>query len=96
MRPYLPDQIERVRDITRPYLATHGEPMAWGWEAVEELGIIDIKRPEFGDAVTFREGEVPVFWVMILQQWFDIESEEPRLTISGLWRNAPNCCHGGR
>jgi uncharacterized protein YcsI (UPF0317 family) len=34
-----------------------------GWEAVEELGIEDIERPEFGEKVEFREGEVPVFWV---------------------------------
>ena len=41
----------------------HGEPIAWGWEGMEELGIKDINKPDFGDAVTFREGEVPVFWV---------------------------------
>lgn len=29
MRPYRPEDIERVRDITRPYLETHGEPIAW-------------------------------------------------------------------
>jgi uncharacterized protein YcsI (UPF0317 family) len=27
-----------------------------------ELGIADIMRPDFGDPVTFRPGEVPVFW----------------------------------
>lgn len=29
MRPYKPEDIERVRAITRPYLETHGEPIAW-------------------------------------------------------------------
>lgn len=29
MRPYKPEDVERVRDITRPYLETHGEPIAW-------------------------------------------------------------------
>lgn len=30
MRPYRPEQIEHVREVTRPYLSTHGEPIAWG------------------------------------------------------------------
>lgn len=29
MRPYRPEDIERVRAITRPYDRTHGEPIAW-------------------------------------------------------------------
>lgn len=29
MRPYKVEDIERVRDTTRPYLETHGEPIAW-------------------------------------------------------------------
>ena len=28
----------------------------------EELGIHDINKPDYGDAVTIHEGEVPVFW----------------------------------
>jgi len=77
MRPYKPEDVERVRDITRPYLETHGEPIAWvrhptlqlkcqlmrqGAEAATQLGITDINNPEFGDAPLIREGEVPVFW----------------------------------
>jgi uncharacterized protein YcsI (UPF0317 family) len=30
---------------------------------MKELGIKDIDKPHYGDAVTFREGEIPVFWV---------------------------------
>jgi uncharacterized protein YcsI (UPF0317 family) len=29
MRPYKKADVERVRDITRPYVKTHGEPVAW-------------------------------------------------------------------
>lgn len=63
MRPYKPEDIERVRDVTRPYLATHGEPIAWGWNAAEWLGIRNVRRPDFGQAQAFEKGEVPVFWV---------------------------------
>lgn len=63
MRPYRASDIERVRDITRPFLATHGEPIAWGWKAVKELGIIDINKPEWGEAPLMDENDfVPVFW----------------------------------
>ncbi|KAI9798709.1 MAG: hypothetical protein M1825_005036 [Sarcosagium campestre] len=62
MRPYLPEDIPRVRDITRPFFNMHGEPLDWGWNACARLGINDIQKPEFGDPVEFLPGEVPVFW----------------------------------
>lgn len=65
MRPYRLEDVEKVREVTRPYLATHGEPVAWGWESVEKLGIGDLDRPDFGEPQVIEEGEVPVFWVSI-------------------------------
>jgi uncharacterized protein YcsI (UPF0317 family) len=65
MRPYKEELVERVRRVTARYAGMHGEPLAWGWAAVAELGIADIERPEFGDPVEVREGEVPVFWVSL-------------------------------
>lgn len=56
MRLYPTAEIERVRDITRPYVATHGEPIDWGWEAVDRLGIKDITAPEFGDPPVLHDG----------------------------------------
>lgn len=64
MRPYPPDAIEQVRDLTRPFIATHGEPIAWGAEGAAALGINDPtgQNPDFGDPSEIREGEVPVYW----------------------------------
>ncbi|KAK8134015.1 hypothetical protein PG984_006027 [Apiospora sp. TS-2023a] len=73
MRPYRLRDVERVRDITRGYSVTHGEPIAWGWEAVHSLGILDVDAPEWGEAPIAADGrplgqlqgsddEVPVFW----------------------------------
>ena len=62
MRPYHRGDIEKVRSITRLYVKTHGEPVAWGWDAVHQLGIHDIACPDFGDAVKIGPDEVPVFW----------------------------------
>ncbi|KAJ0110297.1 DUF1445 domain-containing protein [Diaporthe amygdali] len=73
MRSYKLQDIEKVREITSAYVSTHGEPIAWGWQAVAKLGIKDIDAPDFGDAPLTRYGkplgdeagsedEVPVFW----------------------------------
>lgn len=73
LRAYKKDQVERVRDITRPYSATHGEPIAWGWDALCRLGIEDIDKPDWGDAPLTLDGRplsevhgddenVPVLW----------------------------------
>ncbi|UPK89204.1 hypothetical protein LCI18_000139 [Fusarium solani-melongenae] len=71
MRPYKKQDINRVRRITNRHNNTHGEPIAWGWEAVKALGISDIDEPEWGappltlDGRRFSEAqddEVPVFW----------------------------------
>ncbi|KAJ5272326.1 hypothetical protein N7478_007451 [Penicillium angulare] len=62
MRPYRLEQIDRVREVTRPYLSTHGEPVAWGWDGAKQLGITDITKPDFGEPQIFEDDEVPVFW----------------------------------
>jgi len=72
MRPYSTSDVGRVREVTRSFVATHGEPIAWGWEAVHALGIQDITQPEWGQAQLkldgsgqfdeSDEGYVPVFW----------------------------------
>ncbi|KAH0343531.1 hypothetical protein KCU81_g5122, partial [Aureobasidium melanogenum] len=71
MRPYKRSDIERVRDITRPFVTTHGEPIAWGWDGMKSLGIPDISRPDWGDVPLEMDGQpldssnddvVPVFW----------------------------------
>ncbi|KAJ6446211.1 FKBP12-associated protein 1-like protein [Purpureocillium lavendulum] len=75
MRPYRRRDVERVRDITRRYGVTHGEPIDWGWDAMERLGIKDLQQPDWGDAPVGQYGgrlvrgdegdedaDVPVFW----------------------------------
>ncbi|KAM0253599.1 hypothetical protein ACHAQJ_007228 [Trichoderma viride] len=56
MRPYRKRDVDKVRSITRRFGATHGEPLDWGWEAVERLGIKDIDGPEWGDAPLDTDG----------------------------------------
>jgi len=60
MRPMTPDQAKAAHRITARMERAHGAPVHIGNPA--ELGITDLNQPQYGDAVTIRAGEVPVFW----------------------------------
>jgi uncharacterized protein YcsI (UPF0317 family) len=62
MRPYTPSQARAAAAITARFPAAHGAPIQIG--EPESLGIEPdrLGRPDFGEAVTIRPGEVPVFW----------------------------------
>jgi uncharacterized protein YcsI (UPF0317 family) len=60
MRPMTPEQAIAATRICSQFPRAHGEPVHAGDPA--GLGIADVSRPDFGDAVEVRTGEVPVFW----------------------------------
>lgn len=60
MRPMLPEQAVRAVQITTRFHVTHGAPIHMG--SPEAIGIDDLDNPDFGDPVTIRQGEIPVFW----------------------------------
>lgn len=60
MRPIPESRIEEVRALTAALPLAHGEPVAVGTGA--DLGIADLNRPDFGDPVDVRPGEVAAFW----------------------------------
>jgi len=62
MRPFSQDQVDLVSKITERFPKVHGGPVYSGWNFKSTLGIKDLSKPDFGDAVTINEGEIPVFW----------------------------------
>jgi len=60
MRPLEPSQAVRAVQITTRFHMAHGAPVYLGDSLA--LGIKDLAKPDFGDAVTIRPGEMPVFW----------------------------------
>ncbi len=60
MRPLTVAQSIRAVEITSRYTKAHGAPLHVGDPAA--IGIADISKPDFGDAVTIHPGELPVFW----------------------------------
>lgn len=60
MRPMLPEQAIRAAAITAGMPRVHGLPIHCG--NPEMIGIKDISSPDFGEPVTIKDGEIPVFW----------------------------------
>ncbi|SHJ63895.1 Uncharacterized protein YcsI, UPF0317 family [Shimia gijangensis] len=60
MRPIPEGQVNRTREICSRYPQAHGAPIAVGDPA--QIGIADLSRPDWGDAVDIKPGEVPVYW----------------------------------
>ncbi len=60
MRPIPHEKVSKAVQITARYPFVHGAPIYIGNPA--SIGIKDLSRPDFGDAVEIRDGEVPVFW----------------------------------
>jgi uncharacterized protein YcsI (UPF0317 family) len=60
MRPMTPEQAIRAVQVTTRFHLTHGAPVHLG--DPHKIGIADLDRPDFGDAVTIKPDEIPVFW----------------------------------
>jgi uncharacterized protein YcsI (UPF0317 family) len=60
MRPIPAALVPLAVRITSRFARVHGAPVHVG--APEALGIRDLSRPEWGDPVEIRPGELPVFW----------------------------------
>jgi uncharacterized protein YcsI (UPF0317 family) len=60
MRPFKPADAIRAIQITTRFPAVHGAPVHFG--KPELIGIKDVAKPDYGDAVSIQSDEVPVFW----------------------------------
>lgn len=60
MRPMSEKNAIRAVQVTSRFPSVHGAPIHIG--KPETIGIKNINHPDFGDQVTIKEGEVPVFW----------------------------------
>jgi uncharacterized protein YcsI (UPF0317 family) len=60
MRPMKPAAAIRAIQITTRFPSVHGAPVHIG--KPESIGIKDLARPDWGDAVPVHDDELPVFW----------------------------------
>ncbi|RHW37590.1 putative hydro-lyase [Lysinibacillus yapensis] len=85
MRPMSSADAIRAVQITSRFPAVHGAPLHIGDPS--QIGIYDLSTPDFGDAVTIKAGEVPVFWACgVTPQAVAMESK-PSIMIT----HAPGC-----
>lgn len=80
MRPMLPQDAVRAAEITARYPAVHGAPVHIG--SPESIGIADVMRPDYGDAVPLHAGEVPVFWACGVTPQSVIATVRPEFCIT--------------
>lgn len=80
MRPMKPDEAIRATQITSRFPSVHGAPVHIGDPSV--IGIKDIRQPDFGDAVTIHNDEVPVFWGCGVTPQAAVMASKPDLVIT--------------
>jgi uncharacterized protein YcsI (UPF0317 family) len=85
MRPLRPADAIRAIQITSRFPAVHGAPVHIGMP--ERIGIADLARPDYGDAVPVQDGELPVFWACGVTPQAVIASVRPEFCIT----HAPGC-----
>jgi len=79
MRPVPAAQVADAVRITSRYPAVHGAPVHIG--NPQELGIRDLSRPDFGDAVDIPDVHIPVFWACGVTPQAAVMQSRPPLAI---------------
>jgi uncharacterized protein YcsI (UPF0317 family) len=80
MRPLTPRDAIRAVQITTRFPSVHGAPVHIG--KPEMIGIKDVMKPDYGDAVEVRDDELPVFWACGVTPQVVIEQARPPICIT--------------
>lgn len=80
MRPMTPAQAIRATVITAQMPRVHGKPVHIGDPAA--IGIKDIDHPDFGESVTIKPGEIPVFWPCGVTPQAAVMAAKPPIVIT--------------
>jgi len=75
----------RAIQVTERMTAVHGAPVHIGFP--EAIGIKDLGKPDYGDAVAIEPGELPVFWACGVTPQAAIATAKPPFAIT----HAPGC-----
>jgi len=80
MRPMKPADAIRAVQITSRFPSVHGAPVHLGLPG--QIGIADIGKPDYGDAVPVGAGELPVFWACGVTPQAVIAQVKPEFCIT--------------
>lgn len=85
MRPFVAADAIRAVQICTRFPSVHGAPIHLGDPTL--IGIEDLQAPDFGDAVTVKKNEIPVFWACGVTPQVALEQARPELCIT----HTPGC-----
>jgi uncharacterized protein YcsI (UPF0317 family) len=85
MRPFRPADAIRAIQVSSRFPAVHGAPVHLGEPSL--IGIEDLDRPDFGEAVSLREGELPLFWACGVTPQVALAAARPPFAIT----HRPGC-----
>jgi uncharacterized protein YcsI (UPF0317 family) len=80
MRPIPAELVDAAIRLTARMPAVHGDPVHVGNPAA--LGIADLDRPDFGDAVRAEPDDVPVFWACGVTPQAAVMASKPPFAIT--------------
>jgi uncharacterized protein YcsI (UPF0317 family) len=80
MRPMTPANAIRAIQITTRFPAVHGAPVHIG--KPELIGISDLMKPDYGDAVPINADEIPVFWACGVTPQSVVSMAKPEFCIT--------------
>jgi uncharacterized protein YcsI (UPF0317 family) len=80
MRPMKPADAIRAIQITTRFPAVHGAPVHIG--KPELIGIRDLGKPDYGDAVPIKDDEIPVFWACGVTPQSVVATVKPEFCIT--------------
>ncbi|MFZ6657094.1 putative hydro-lyase [Undibacterium sp. TJN19] len=80
MRPMKAADAIRAIQITSRFPGVHGAPVHIGDPAL--IGIFDLSRPDYGDAVDIHDDELPVFWACGVTPQAALSQARPALCIT--------------
>ncbi len=85
MRPFVAADAIRAVQICTRFPSVHGAPVHLGEPSL--IGINDIASPDYGDAVTVHDEELPVFWACGVTPQVALEAAKPPFCIT----HSPGC-----
>jgi uncharacterized protein YcsI (UPF0317 family) len=80
MRPMRATDAIRAVQITSRFPTVHGAPVHIGDPAL--IGIVDLQKPDYGDAVEVKPDELPVFWACGVTPQAAITQAQPDFCIT--------------
>ena len=80
MRPFAPADAIRAVQITSRFPGVHGAPVHLGHPQM--IGIADLAKPDYGDAVDVGPDEIPVFWACGVTPQAVIAAAKPSFAIT--------------